>query len=151
MSNYAQTTLTKILITPVLLPLANSFTALFPSTSSLLQQGISFLTEPFTRDISPFASVGSYTLNWATEQYKCWISQWITFLLLAALQAVNWFWMFLILRVLYRVVSSRGEEKRDERSDEDEEEVEEREGELRRMREEQKGKGWADNNGSVDA
>lgn len=69
-----------------------------------------------------FKTIGPYELNWDTQQYKCWISQVITFPLLAALQAVNIFWFILILRILWRVLST-GEEK-DERSDNEEEEDE---------------------------
>ena len=65
--------------------------------------------------------MGPYELNWETQQYKCWISQAITFGLLAALQAVNVFWFVLIIRILVRFLRT-GEEK-DERS-EDEEEIE---------------------------
>ncbi|KAF2863189.1 longevity assurance proteins LAG1/LAC1 [Piedraia hortae CBS 480.64] len=67
-----------------------------------------------------FKTVGSYELNWDTQQYKCWISQSITFFLLAALQAVNIFWFVLIVRVLLRIVL-KGEQK-DERSDDEDEE-----------------------------
>lgn len=67
-----------------------------------------------------FRTVGPYELNWDTQQYKCWISQVITFPLLAMLQAVNLFWFFLILRILYRFVRT-GEEK-DERSEDEEDE-----------------------------
>ena len=69
-----------------------------------------------------FATVGPYILNWETQQYKCWISQSITFGLLALLQMVNIFWIFLILRILYRALFS--DVVKDERSD-DETEVEE--------------------------
>jgi len=69
-----------------------------------------------------FATVGPYDLNWDTQQYKCWISQSITFALLAMLQMVNIFWIMLILRILYRAVFS--DVIKDERSD-DETEVEE--------------------------
>lgn len=72
-----------------------------------------------------FATVGSYVLNWDTQQYKCWISQSITFALLALLQMVNIFWIFLILRILYRALFS-GVQK-DERSDDEEDEEEEAE------------------------
>lgn len=68
-----------------------------------------------------FATVGSYTLNWETQQYKCWISQIITFALLAALQAVNAFWFFLIVRILWRLVFA-GVQKDDRSDDEDEDE-----------------------------
>lgn len=69
-----------------------------------------------------FATVGSYDLDWPTQQYKCWISQSITFCLLAALQAVNIFWFFLICRILARIIW-KGVQK-DERSDDEEEEDE---------------------------
>jgi acyl-CoA-dependent ceramide synthase len=74
-----------------------------------------------------FATVGPYTLDWVTQQYKCWISQWITFALLAALQAVNLFWLFLIMRIMWRVARSFGEVREDERSEygSDEDDVDE--------------------------
>ncbi|KAK4118989.1 putative longevity assurance factor [Parathielavia appendiculata] len=51
-----------------------------------------------------FATVGPYELDWETQQYKCWISQIITFALLAALQALNLFWLYCLCRVAYRFV-----------------------------------------------
>lgn len=69
-----------------------------------------------------FRTVGPFELNWVTQQYKCWISQYITFALLAILQAVNMFWLFLILRVLYRY-AKKGEatdERSEDEADEDE-------------------------------
>lgn len=57
--------------------------------------------------LTEFATVGPYELNWETQQYKCWISQVITFVLLAILQALNIFWLFLILRVLWRYLTTR--------------------------------------------
>lgn len=51
-----------------------------------------------------FRTVGPFVLDWADEQYKCWISQYITFGLLSALQALNLFWLFFIIRIAYRVV-----------------------------------------------
>lgn len=83
---------------------------------------------------SQFATIGPYELNWETQQYKCWISQWITFGLLAALQSVNIFWLVLILRILWRVVKTLGQVTEDERSEydsEDEEEEQLRKEELR--------------------
>ncbi|KAF2865168.1 TLC domain-containing protein [Massariosphaeria phaeospora] len=53
--------------------------------------------------LTEFSTVGPFELNWETEQYKCWLSQYIAFALLAALQAVNMFWGFLILRIAYRI------------------------------------------------
>lgn len=65
-----------------------------------------------------FATVGSFTLDWPTQQYKCWISQIITFCLLASLQAVNIFWFFLICKIAARYLKQG--EKKDDRSDEEE-------------------------------
>ncbi|KAK5051572.1 hypothetical protein LTR84_003224 [Exophiala bonariae] len=57
--------------------------------------------------LTEFATVGPYELNWETQQYKCWISQVITFSLLAILQALNIFWLFLIFRVLWNYIMTR--------------------------------------------
>lgn len=67
--------------------------------------------------------MGPFELNWETQQYKCWISQYITFALLASLQAVNLFWLFLILRILANYAFNSV--KKDERSDDEDEEEEE--------------------------
>jgi len=72
--------------------------------------------------MTTFASVGPFELNWETQQYKCWISQYITFALLASLQAVNLFWFFAILRIAKRyVVASELEDDRSEYDPEDDE------------------------------
>ncbi|CAH02525.1 TLC domain-containing protein [Kluyveromyces lactis] len=65
--------------------------------------------------LTEFTTVGNYTLNFATQQYKCWISQPIIFVLLFALHLLNLFWLFFIARILYRLVV-HGIQK-DERSD----------------------------------
>ncbi|KAB8238050.1 TLC domain-containing protein [Aspergillus alliaceus] len=70
--------------------------------------------------LTEFRTVGPFELNWETQQYKCWISQYITFALLASLQAVNLFWLFLILRILKNYLFNSI--KKDERSDEEDEE-----------------------------
>lgn len=54
--------------------------------------------------LTQFRTVGNYTLNFATQQYKCWISLPIVFILIFALQAVNLYWLFLIVRILYRIL-----------------------------------------------
>lgn len=54
--------------------------------------------------LTTFRTIGPWELNWETQQYKCWISQYITFALLASLQAVNLFWWFFICRIAYRFV-----------------------------------------------
>ncbi|KAH8703071.1 TLC domain-containing protein [Talaromyces proteolyticus] len=68
-----------------------------------------------------FQTVGPYELNWETEQYKCWISNIITFALLAALQALNIFWLYCLLRNMYRYL--RFNIKKDDRSEDEEEET----------------------------
>ncbi|KAL3479296.1 TLC domain-containing protein [Aspergillus californicus] len=73
--------------------------------------------------LTEFRTVGPFELNWETQQYKCWISQYITFTLLATLQAVNLFWLFLILRILKNYIFTNV--TKDERSDDEEEEEEE--------------------------
>ncbi|KAK2798323.1 hypothetical protein FQN50_008879 [Emmonsiellopsis sp. PD_5] len=75
-----------------------------------------------------FETVGPFELNWATQQYKCRLSQVITFGLLAALQAINLFWLFLILRIAKNYVLS--DVKRDERSDNEDEDEEDAETET---------------------
>ncbi|KIW64470.1 hypothetical protein, variant [Phialophora macrospora] len=70
--------------------------------------------------LTEFRTVGPFDLNWETQQYKCWISQYITFSLLACLQAVNLFWLFLILRIAKNYVFSNITV--DERSEDEEEE-----------------------------
>lgn len=74
--------------------------------------------------LTEFRTVGPYELNWETQQYKCWISQIITFSLLACLQAVNLFWLFLILRIAKNVVfnSVRADERSEDEDEEDEDE-----------------------------
>jgi len=72
--------------------------------------------------LTEFKTVGPYELNWETQQYKCWISQIITFALLASLQAVNLFWLWLILRIARNYVFNSG--LADERSDNEESERE---------------------------
>lgn len=73
--------------------------------------------------LTEFATVGPYELNWETQQYKCLLSQVITFSLLAALQALNLFWLFFIIRIAYRFVFLNV--AKDDRSDEEDEDVEE--------------------------
>src|SRR5277367_5545765 len=79
--------------------------------------------------ITKFRTVGPFDLDWPTQQYKCWISQYITFTLLASLQAVNVFWLFLILRIAKNYVLHSVHE--DDRSDNEEETEEIEEGDDR--------------------
>ncbi|KAL6721729.1 sphingosine N-acyltransferase lag1 [Lecanora helva] len=78
--------------------------------------------------LTTFKDVGPFDLNWETQQYKCWISQYITFSLLAALQGMNLFWLYFILRIAYNMAFK--DVAQDVRSDDEEsdEEVEEKEG-----------------------
>ena len=85
---------------------------------SLLPYSLPYISAP----ANEFATVGSYDLDFPSQQYKCWISQIITFCLLAVLQAVNLFWFFLICRILARVVF-KGVQKDDRSDDEDEEDM----------------------------
>jgi acyl-CoA-dependent ceramide synthase len=83
--------------------------------------------------LTDFKTIGPFELNWETQQYKCWISQYITFALLASLQAVNIFWFFLILRIAFRFIWYKTAD--DDRSEYEpsEEETEEREQELKAL------------------
>ena len=74
-----------------------------------------------------YAIIGPFELNWETQQYKSWLSQYITFALLAALQAINLFWLFLILRIGYRYAFQNAVVKDDRSEDEGTEEEAERE------------------------
>lgn len=68
--------------------------------------------------LTTFKTVGPFELNWDTQQYKCWISQYITFALLASLQSINLFWLYCILRIAVNVVLK--DDARDVRSDDEE-------------------------------
>lgn len=81
--------------------------------------------------LTEFRTVGPYKLDWELQQYKCSLSQVITFALLASLQAVNLFWLFLILRIAKNYIMSNV--KADERS-----EYEESEDETEKAREKEK-------------
>lgn len=75
--------------------------------------------------LTEFRTVGPFELNWVTQQYKCWISQYITFSLLTALQALNLIWLYYILRIAWRFLAGKTlEDDRSEAEDNDEEEEE---------------------------
>lgn len=84
-------------------------------------------------EFNEFKTVGPYELNWETEQYKCWLSHYISTALLGSLQALNLFWLFYILRIAYRFVWSNV--AKDDRSDDDEVEFleEQEEEKLRKL------------------
>ncbi|BFZ57700.1 sphingosine N-acyltransferase lag1 [Savitreella phatthalungensis] len=73
--------------------------------------------------VTEFETVGPWEVDWDKGLYKCWISQYVCFALLAAIYALNVYWFFLILRILYRFVFQN--EARDERSDDEDEDDEE--------------------------
>ncbi|KAL7629534.1 sphingosine N-acyltransferase lag1 [Parahypoxylon ruwenzoriense] len=54
--------------------------------------------------VTEFSTIGPYELNWEAQQYKCLLSNVITFVLLAALQALNLFWLYCLLRNAYRFI-----------------------------------------------
>lgn len=66
-----------------------------------------------------FSTVGPYTLDWAAGQYKGPLANGIAFGMLAALQALNVFWLYCLLRSAYRL-AFLGIAK-DDRSDAEEE------------------------------
>lgn len=72
--------------------------------------------------LTEFKTVGPYIYDIPIGQFKCWISQSITFTLLLGLQLVNMYWLFLILRIMVRYVLA-GEQK-DERSDDEDDDEE---------------------------
>jgi acyl-CoA-dependent ceramide synthase len=67
-----------------------------------------------------FKTIGPYMLDWENEQFKCTISQIITTILLAGLQALNIVWLGWVLRTAYRYAFLNIAE--DDRSDNDENE-----------------------------
>ncbi|KAG5973704.1 hypothetical protein E4U58_004541 [Claviceps cyperi] len=64
-----------------------------------------------------FRTVGPFELDWAAEQYKCYLSQYISTALLSSLQALNLFWLFYIVRIAYRFI--RDSTAEDDRSDDE--------------------------------
>lgn len=80
--------------------------------------------------LTDFRTVGPFELDWESQQYKCWISQYITFALLAILQSINMLWLFFIIRIAYNIAFAKVIQ--DVRSD-DEESEEEKEGESEQV------------------
>ncbi|TGJ81616.1 hypothetical protein E0Z10_g7147 [Xylaria hypoxylon] len=70
--------------------------------------------------LTEFRTIGPYVLDWEAEHYKWEVSNVITFALLAALQALNLFWLYCLLRNAYRFVVL-GVAKDDREEDEDNE------------------------------
>ncbi|KAJ6000333.1 TRAM1-like protein [Penicillium waksmanii] len=72
--------------------------------------------------LTEFQTIGPYELNWETQQYKCWISNIITFALLAMLQSLNLFWLYCLMRSAWKFVVY-GVKKDDRSEDETESEM----------------------------
>jgi very-long-chain ceramide synthase len=117
-------------------PITRVPATLFPENTALINAATSKITNYFQGEAA-FATVGPYTLDWVTQQYKCWISQWITFGLLLSLQLVNIFWFYLILRILYRLFASNHLDDVRSEDDDDDEELEVKKEDLDSMRKEQ--------------
>ncbi|KAI1763093.1 longevity assurance proteins LAG1/LAC1 [Hypoxylon sp. FL1150] len=69
-----------------------------------------------------FGAVGPYELDWAAEQFKCPLSNVVTFVLLASLQALNLFWLYCLLRSAYKFVYlgiAKDDRSEDEAPDDD--------------------------------
>jgi very-long-chain ceramide synthase len=67
-----------------------------------------------------FQTVGLWILDWDKQWYKCWISQYVTLGLLSIIQVLDIYWLFLILRIAFRILT--GGEQKDDREDDDEDE-----------------------------
>lgn len=68
--------------------------------------------------LTEFVTVGPFELDEEKGQYKYWLTQYCTFGLLGSLQAVNLFWLYLILRIAKNYVWKR-EDIVDTRSDDE--------------------------------
>lgn len=71
-----------------------------------------------------YQEVGPYGMDWEAGQYKGVLSNVVTFVLLASLQALNLFWLYCLLRAAYKlVVLNIAKDDRSEDEDEEEEEA----------------------------
>lgn len=73
-------------------------------------------------EFNEFKTVGPYVMDWANGQFKSPLSFVLSTILLAALQGLNLFWLFHILRIAYRITFHNITE--DDRSDNDDDEYE---------------------------
>src|SRR4051812_33194687 len=108
---------------PVLAPVFVSFIACWIYERHYLN--IRFLISILTE----FKTVGilyPFPADWVNGIFKCKRAFWIMSGFLWTLQALNIFWLFLILRIAYRFVKSWGEDAVDERSDDEDEDDSER-------------------------
>ena len=67
-----------------------------------------------------YRTVGPYGMDWEAGQYKGVLSNVVTFMLLASLQALNLFWLYCLLRAAYKLAVLNI--AKDDRSDDDEDE-----------------------------
>ena len=104
--------------------ITSPYFVMFMSVWSYMRHYLNLVILWSMRPGGEFATIGPYELDFSIQQYKCWISQAITFSLLACLQAVNIFWFVLIIRILVRLLWS-GVRKDDRSDEEDEDELEE--------------------------
>jgi len=67
--------------------------------------------------VTEFRTVGLWVLDWDKQYYKCWISQYVTLVLLGIIQLLDAYWLALILRIGLRI--AMGGEAKDDREDDD--------------------------------
>ena len=103
-------------------PLVVPYFALFMAIWTYLRHYLNLVILYAT--LTEFRTVGPFDLNWETQQYKCWISQYITFALLASLQSINLLWFFFIVRIAYNIAFARviSDVRSDDEESEDENE-----------------------------
>lgn len=101
---------------PLIVPYFSFFIAIWAYLRHYINLVILYAT------LTEFRTVGPFELDWETQQYKCWISQYITFALLASLQSINLFWLFFIGRIAYNMACAKVIQ--DVRSDDEESEEE---------------------------
>lgn len=103
-------------------PLVVPYFALFMAIWTYLRHYLNLVILYAT--LTEFRTVGPFDLNWDTQQYKCWISQYITFGLLASLQSINLLWFFFIVRIAYNIAFAKviSDVRSDDEDSEDEKE-----------------------------
>lgn len=75
-------------------------------------------------NLTEFRTVGPFTLDWQKEEFKCGLSQFLSFALLGTLQGVNLYWLYLIFRIAKNYLSqSQFADVRSDDEDEEEEDV----------------------------
>jgi acyl-CoA-dependent ceramide synthase len=72
--------------------------------------------------VTDFKTVGIWVLDWDEGIYKSTLAQVICFGLLSIIQLLDLYWLFLILRIAWRIL--QGGEQKDDREDIDEDDEE---------------------------